>query len=111
MSISSKTSLSNFLQDRRDSISIVDVLISNVIIVCYTTSPTQYLRLHYRDVPFIAFWSWLALRSIAGDRLDDTEFGTFVNASMATNASCGMPLHASCANSLINCVKLFIIGA
>lgn len=40
--------------------------------MCYVTCTKQHFRLHYHETLLILFYSRLSLRTIDGDRLDDT---------------------------------------
>lgn len=55
MTISLKPLLLQFFYDECKATSIAAAPISGLSIECYVTSPTQYFRLHYREIVFIVF--------------------------------------------------------
>lgn len=58
---------STSFQDRCDSISIANILLSNLTIASYSTRPKYHFCLHYCGAALIAFYSRTALRTIQED--------------------------------------------
>lgn len=67
----------------------IDVLISDLIVAFYETlvRPTEHFRFYYHETPFIIYYNRPTLRTREEDKAVNFVFETFVDVSIAKNAT------------------------